>query len=338
MNGDQMGLVEQAVSAYAALLGDDSGDPSNRAQLLDQARAVASTIVREYGLGDVTPDPDPSAQIGVERARAAIHPARSLRAGALMFEALFPVLSEPLPGNTVEIGIALHREIQGRLVAGSIPYVDYLLTTLLSSQHEERGKIARDVHDRIAHGMGAALQQLELFDHYRSRDSERAETHLSAARTSVVDSVDSARRLSADLWVKMPGDSLADALAAYLETSAPDGVDTSVSARGPEPDIRPEVSEELYLLLREALRNAIIHAQPSSINARLTVQDDVFRAVVIDNGRGFDVAAVTADKTVGGLVSIRERAEVLGGKASISSILGAGTTVEVLYPIAGPTR
>lgn len=343
-------LVERAVTAFTALL-DGSGSPvltdrSLQAQLTRQAEAVVRVIATAFtAVGTPTstpPSPDPSEAIGEQRARSGIHPTQSLAAATLMFEALFPVLVEAVdpPTSTdtvVALGTALQREIQERLAVGSIPYVNYLLTKLLSSQQDERSRIARDLHDRIAHGMGAALQQLDLYDHYRTRDPVRAEAHLSTARESIKSSFDSTRQVSADLWVRLGGESLSQSLASYLESTVPEGTASEVTVAGEEPGLADEVAQELYLLLREAIRNAIIHGKPDAITVELATQRDRLRAVVRDNGCGFDVGAVTAIKIVGGLASIRERAELLGGRAVITADPGCGTTVEVQLPLLDRT-
>ncbi len=339
-------LIDDTVAAYTCLL-DASASPvltdrTVQFQLARQSEAVVRNVTREFtafGAPNLTsPPPDPSDEIGTQRARSGIHPTQSLRAASLMFEALFPILVDTLdrptdPQTVVDLGTALEREIQNRLAAGSIPYVNFLLTKLLSSQQDERSRIARDLHDRIAHGMGAALQQLDLFDHYRTRDPARADSHLVTARESIKASFDSTRQVSADLWVRLTDESLSQSLASYLETTVPEGTTTDVSVTGGDPELADEVAQELYLLLREAIRNAVIHGKPAGITVSLATEHDTLRAVVRDDGCGFDVGAVTAIKTVGGLASIRERAELLGGRASITADPGCGTTVEVLLPL-----
>ncbi|MDJ0395059.1 histidine kinase [Rhodococcus sp. G-MC3] len=331
-------LIARSVTAYSDLL-EHAGSPTSaiRPQLVQQAEAVVRAIGPTYLHGDFreVPLPDASEDIGEQRARSGIHPTQSLRAASLMFEALFPVLVDAaLPStDVIKLGTALEREIQRRLAVGSIPYVDYLLTKLLSSQQDERSRIARDLHDRVAHNMGAALQQLELFGHYRTRDPERAETHLATAHNAITTGFGSTRQLSADLWVRMDGQTLSDALTSYLQSTATELIQTSVVARGGDPGLPDEVTQELYLLLREAVRNAVLHASPNSIALHLTTENDLFRAVITDDGCGFDVDAVTSTKSVGGLASIRERAELLGGFATIVADPGLGTTVDVRLPL-----
>ncbi len=339
VDGDQ--LITRAAAAYSDLLQRSGGpalsDPVVRRQLTRQAEAVMHVVGRTClhgSFSDETPA-DTSEHIGESRARTGIHPTQSLLAASLMFEALFPVLvgAAPRSDDVVSLGTTLEREIQRRLTVGAIPYIDYLLTRLLSSQQDERSRIARDLHDRAAHGMGAALQQLELFEHYQALDPQRADDHLATARQAMTDSVDCTRQLSADLWVRVTGTSVSDALTSYLDSAAPDTIDTNVLTSGGEPDLPDEIIQELYLVLREAVRNAILHAGPSHIVVALTTERDRFRAVITDDGCGFDVDAVITIKSVGGLASIRERTELLGGRATITAAPGRGTTVDVQIPL-----
>jgi signal transduction histidine kinase len=93
----------------------------------------------------------------------------------------------------------------------------------------------------------------------------------------------------------------------------------------------------VFAILEEAVNNAKKHAQASRILVRLAVESDLFVAEVIDNGRGFDIDAVT--KSYGsrgslGMVNLRERAELIGGTINIESVPGKGTRVTLVVPIA----
>jgi signal transduction histidine kinase len=115
-------------------------------------------------------------------------------------------------------------------------------------------------------------------------------------------------------------------------------IETEVVSSGGEPDLLDGIIQELYLLLREAIRNAVLHASPSHIVVTLTTEQHRFRAVITDDGCGFDVGAVDSIKPVGGLASIRERAELLGGRALITAVPGRGTTVDVQIPLVDRTE
>lgn len=89
---------------------------------------------------------------------------------------------------------------------------------------------------------------------------------------------------------------------------------------------------ELFLLLREAVNNAVTHAGPSSITIRISVGEGVVNATVEDDGPG--IPAEKADSPASlGLQSIRERAALLGGTCRILSAESTGTKVVVTVPL-----
>jgi signal transduction histidine kinase len=98
-----------------------------------------------------------------------------------------------------------------------------------------------------------------------------------------------------------------------------------------------EVQGAVFNILAEALNNARKHAEASRVWVRLAVEDDLFLAEVIDNGRGFDVDAVEENyEKLGsmGLLNLREQAERLGGTLKIESVLGRGTRISLLIPLS----
>jgi two-component system NarL family sensor kinase len=98
------------------------------------------------------------------------------------------------------------------------------------------------------------------------------------------------------------------------------------------------VEEALYRIAQEALNNALKHAQPTSVTVAIRTQgepgDQRVKLEVVDDGRGFDTGAV-GEKGGMGLVSMRERAEKLGGTLQIISAPGKGTRVNVRLATRG---
>ena len=93
-------------------------------------------------------------------------------------------------------------------------------------------------------------------------------------------------------------------------------------------DLPASVEEGLYRIAQEALNNALKHAAPRAVTLRIEADQRHVMLEVEDDGRGFDPAAVS-DKGGMGLISMRERAERLGGSFSLASTPGDGTTVRV---------
>ncbi|MFC4061524.1 sensor histidine kinase [Planomonospora corallina] len=346
---DREALRAEVVASYRARLRSAGsvvlGEEAVAEQLVRQAGLVVDDVLSRCG--EIPPEDDTvslplSMELGATRAEQGVHPTQSLLAAALMFEAAFPVLARRLApqegecgrDRAVTVGLELQRSIMVRLAVGSVPYVNFLLAKLLSAHQDERHRIARDLHDRIAHGMGVALQQLDLYEVYRDDDPERAAGNLAMARQAINEGLQSTRRLSADLWERVGDDSLETALGKYLRVTVPRSTRTTLTASGADAGLPWEVREELYILLREAVRNALLHSGTAEIHVELEGLDGVLRAVVSDRGRGFDVAATRAARSGGGLLSMRERAALLGGTVNLLSTVGEGTTVEVLVPLA----
>ncbi|GAT70683.1 sensor histidine kinase [Planomonospora sp. ID91781] len=345
---DREAVHAEVVASYRSLLSSAGSvvlsDETVVEQLVRQAGLVVDDVLaRRSG---APPEEDAlslplSMEIGATRAQQGVHPTQSLLAAALMFEAAFPVLARRLAARddldvqerTVTIGLDLQRAIMVRLAVGSVPYVNFLLAKLLSAHQDERHRIARDLHDRIAHGMGVALQQLDLYEVYQGDDPERAAANLAMARQAINEGLQGTRRLSADLWERVGDDSLEAALGKYLRITVPRSTRTTLTTTGGEPSLPWEVREEIYILLREAVRNALLHSGTAEIHVEVEGRDGVLRAAVSDRGCGFDVTATRAARSGGGLTSMRERAALLGGTVNLSSRVGEGTTVEVLVPL-----
>lgn len=99
------------------------------------------------------------------------------------------------------------------------------------------------------------------------------------------------------------------------------------------------MGEQAYLVIREAVRNAVAHPGCARVRVSLEVEDAELRGRVEDDGAGFDSGGDPGGEEgtspAGmGLLSMRERTELLGGRLEIISGPGRGTTVEVRMPLA----
>jgi signal transduction histidine kinase len=100
-------------------------------------------------------------------------------------------------------------------------------------------------------------------------------------------------------------------------------------------DLPGSVETGLYHIAQEALNNALKHARAAAITVQLQMEEGQLELKVADNGSGFDLDAVNGHGGLG-LVSMRERAEKLGGELNVLSKPGEGTTVKVTIPITFP--
>jgi signal transduction histidine kinase len=101
--------------------------------------------------------------------------------------------------------------------------------------------------------------------------------------------------------------------------------------------LQPELEITIYRIVTEALTNIVRHAQASDIHISLQLENHEISLRVIDNGVGFDVENwlnSPSERKSLGLVSMRERAELLGGRLDLISRPGQGTTVAGTLPVA----
>lgn len=209
--------------------------------------------------------------------------------------------------------------------------VAVLLDRLHRCQMDERRRLARELHDVIAPTLGVVLHDLELIGILRQSSPARAEAKLEAAAAHLRAALDQLRGITAALRQPSGAVPLRQELRGYLDVAGfrrPTRLDIAT----PEPPLPRPARAELFLILREAVRNAHRHADPTIVDVRVGVVGDRVVATVRDDGCGFAVDAVAADGL--GIVSMRERAAGCGGTLSIRSAPTGGTVVTVELPLA----
>jgi two-component system sensor histidine kinase UhpB len=105
------------------------------------------------------------------------------------------------------------------------------------------------------------------------------------------------------------------------------------TAEGDFGGITPDAALCVYRIAQEALRNVIAHARASRADVRLFQLGDQVQIMITDDGRGFDAASRVERDTGLGLVSMSERARLIGGTVSIVSRPNRGTQVEATIPM-----
>lgn len=188
--------------------------------------------------------------------------------------------------------------------------------------------------------MGVAHQSLELYAALRDTAPARAAERLDLARETTMVALDQTRALSAELKrlqdEELKG-GLGAAFRALSETVVPEDIRLDISFSGEESAIPVHVETQVYLAMREAIRNAVRHSGCSHIRVTLAVTDGEVLGLVEDDGEGFDPEAIQeATPSWGvGLSSMRERVEMLGGSLRVDSDPGAGTKLEMRVQFEG---
>jgi len=194
----------------------------------------------------------------------------------------------------------------------------------------ERNRLARELHDTLAHTLSALTVQLEALSAVWQPEIPRAQRFLANALTTARTGLDETRRALQDLRAA-PLDDLG--LVLVIRNLA-----ESVAQRGalklnldlPEDlgNLPPDVENALYRLAQEALENVVKHAEAHSVDVSLRQDGAHLTLVVADDGRGFLTGLTETDERFG-IRGMRERAAQIGGTLDITTRPDAGTVVRL---------
>jgi two-component system, NarL family, sensor kinase len=221
-----------------------------------------------------------------------------------------------------------------------------LVAVTVSAQEAERRRVAADLHDGVTQAIASlafhlsaaevaladagpsfALEQVEAARGLADLAFTEARTAISGLRSPVLDDL---------------------GLAAGLESLARSVPQLSVRVDATDLDLPEHVATALYRIAQESIQNAVKHSGASNVFVRLDRVDDAVLLVVGDDGHGFDTtqrAGLAANDLPRaaeplpvqpryGLVGMHERIQLLGGRLTVESEPGAGTTVRALVPLS----
>lgn len=234
-------------------------------------------------------------------------------------------------GNLAAVAIenaALHDELEGTNRRHRA-----LSQRLMKAQEEERLRLSRELHDESGQIAAALTVQVGLL--LRNLDDPSA---IRRATEELRDMVGVLQRDLHRLAVNLRPASLdhrglvaatrqlVEEFARQNEVVAEFG-----SVGSPPARLSADVEAALYRIIQEALTNVMLHAHASRVDVMLDFGDEQVRAMVEDDGVGFDESVQAPDSHLG-FFGMRERVQMLGGTIAIESIAGSGTTVKVEVP------
>jgi signal transduction histidine kinase len=200
----------------------------------------------------------------------------------------------------------------------------------------ERTRLARDIHDSLGHHLTAITVQLEKAEAFRDRDRAAADQAVADARASARYALREVRGSVRTLRGLEPPAPLSAMLAGFARQAGAGEPHVTVTVTGEEAGVDAATRTVLFRAAQEALTNARRHSGARRISVSVTVDDREARLVVTDDGRGFDPTPRElpgrAARDGFGLLGMRERAALAGGRAEVASQPGAGTTVTVTVP------
>lgn len=206
------------------------------------------------------------------------------------------------------------------------------------SAAEERRRIAREVHDVVAHSLAITMLHLTGARHILTRDPRRADEALAQAEQLGRQSLADIRRTvglldperQGGVAAPLPGaQDIADLVAGYAEA----GRDARLAITGDPSRLSPTAGLDLYRIAQEALTNAAKHAPGAKVTVAVTIGARAATLRVRDGGPRNGAQPIASAGGSGlGIVGMRERAALLGGSLSAGPD-GAGWLVECTIPI-----
>jgi signal transduction histidine kinase len=205
------------------------------------------------------------------------------------------------------------------------------LRRVVEGQELERRRLARELHDETGQALTSILLGLKRVEEAKS--TEAAAEATAELRAEIVQTLQAVRRLAVELRPQALDDfGLVPALERLAEAFGGESslrVDVEASLGGAR--LPAEIETALYRLVQEALTNVSKHAAATHASVIVTRRDGSVTVVVEDDGRGFGAGSPQGGGL--GLVGMKERVGLLGGRLAIESTEGSGTTIVAEVPL-----
>ena len=212
-----------------------------------------------------------------------------------------------------------------------------LSTRIEALREADRTRISRELHDQLGQALTGLKMDLRWIESRLEIREERALNPLTdrlvEAQEQVDDLINTVRRIATELRPDVLDElGLPEALAEEAERFVlRTGMPCEVEVDGLPEKLPPEVATAAFRIFQEALTNVVRHAQATSVRAKCIASGDALELAVADDGKGMP-AGVERDTHSLGLLGMRERAELLGGKVSFTAPECGGTRVLAILP------
>jgi len=204
----------------------------------------------------------------------------------------------------------------------------------------ERARIAQDLHDDL----GSSLTRISLLSTLLQADKDEPEqVTLHAGKLSEA-ADQTVRALEEIVWAVRPGSDSLQSLVEYIAHFANEAFEDNPTRCRldlphdlPAKPLPPDERHNIFLIVKEALTNALRHAGAKEVHVQAKVSADSLEILVQDDGCGFEPAMPPMEGKRHGLGNMRRRAEAIGGTLELQSTPGKGTSVRLVVHLANGT-
>ncbi len=211
------------------------------------------------------------------------------------------------------------------------------LEMVINAQEAERQRLSRQMHDGPAQALSNFIVQSEIANRLLDIDPKRAKEELDNLKNSAMGTFKEVRTFIFELRPMMLDDlGLFPTVRRYVDNfKEQTGTEVSITLKGSERRLESYLEVMIFRALQELLGNSYRHNQEGSgkpqINILFSMDENITKVQVSDNGRGFDPVSVENKQGLG-LKLIRERVELLGGYMEVESSVGKGARVAFQVP------
>lgn len=210
---------------------------------------------------------------------------------------------------------------------------------IIQTQEEERRRVSRQIHDGPAQALANVVLRAEICERLMDMAPDQARRELLSLKRLVTDSLQETRHFIFDVRPMILEDlGLIPTLRRYCEMLGESaGVPLHLNVLGSDRRLNPAVEIAVFRVVQEAIRNALQHGEPTSIQIGIDIEAQSITVTIQDDGRGCDCAEAMAGalqgKTVG-LAHIQEYVRSLNGTFNFESAPAQGSCVTASLPLA----
>lgn len=244
-----------------------------------------------------------------------------------IFIAIIRTISFIAVGVFISLLVARLREQRESLRDANANLTHYASTLEQLTVSRERNRLARELHDTLAHSLTAISVSLETAKAYFDIDANKTRDFIDRSLESTHVGVDETRRALKALRSNALEDmGLGLAIQRAAESAAARfHLNLTLDLKNPMPSLSPDVEQTIYRITQEAIENIVHHSCAKKFSVRLESNSHT-TLIIQDDGIGFDARSKEPTDHFG-LVGMRERAELAGGRLKIESDKGKGTQV-----------
>jgi PAS domain S-box-containing protein len=240
--------------------------------------------------------------------------------------------------NNQKVRLILANDVTEKIQASeklkdSYQEIRQLASRLQEIREEERAAMAREVHDELGQQVTGLKMDVSWISKRMTTESEPVRQKIKGILDLLDVTVKTVRKIATELRPSILDDlGLTEAMQwQSIEFEKRSGIRTQFTSELSSINIPGDIAIALFRIYQESLTNVARHANATLVKSGFWQTDDELILEIVDNGKGFDMSKREQKKTLG-LLGMKERTQMIGGKYEITSYPGKGTTVLVSIP------